>query len=1269
MFGRAVSRFSQSAPSRLLVLAAAHAAAYELGFRFFSPEERVSTVWPASGVALGLLILTPRGTRAASFAVLWLVAFVSNLAMTNSPAASAGYAAANCLEVMLALSLVSRRGEAAELSSRVQRVAVFVAAAITAPALAALLGAATSHWVFGASFPDAYRTWLTADALGLLLLTPFIVSFARQQEPTDLWRLRRREAALFGLAWIGAAGLVFWYDASGLPAGTRSLALLGLLLWGVLRLGQRGGAFGLLALGFVAIGAALGGTEVSLWDGQSPSSRLLIAQIYVAAAAITSLFLGASLKEGEQLALESAEGRSRFREAEDAARRNEARLKLALQAASVGTWEWEIASNRVFWSDQVEPIFGLAKGEFPGTFEAYVALLHPEDRDAVLARIEATLSGKQAGYLVEHRVNFPDGTPHWIEGKGNVELGDDGKPLRMVGTVVDITARRHAEEALRDANRALRTLGSCGQVLVHARVEDELLRDVCRVIVDDSGYRMAWVGFARNDAARRVEIVAHFGDSRDFLSHAPISWSDATEIGRGPVGIAIRSCEPALCADLASEPNVASWRDNALGEGCQSLLVVPLLSEDTAFGVLAVYSAKRDAFDTAQIELLSELANDLAFGIQALRARAAHEKAQQELVAGESLLRQFIKHTPAAVAMFDRDMRYLYAAERWLSDYHLQEQDIIGKSHYEVFPDIPERWKQVHQRVLAGAVERCDEDPFPREDGKLDWLQWEVRPWRNVDGEVGGLTMFTQVITERKRAEQAARQNEARFRRLIENASDMITVLDREGRIRFQSPSSLRVLGFTPDELLGRSAFDWVHPDELALATGTLAQAASSQSTPVRLKARFRHKDGSWRLVESIGVAMPDDAGEGDIVLNSRDITESTALQAQLREAQKLDALGTLAGGIAHDFNNILSAIIAFIELGRLDNPDNAELQENLGEALLATERATNLVKQILSFSRRQPQQRHVASLTPVVNEALRLLRSTLPATVEIVREVEPELPGALVDPTQMHQVVMNLCTNAAQAMKGRGQLWLRLDTYQLSASSPAPHVDLRAGDYLRLRVRDSGEGMDNAVLGRIFEPFFTTKRPGEGTGLGLAVVHGIVKEHDGVITVHSEVGKGTLVTVYLPVLPAEAQQESLDLSDTPNGNGERVLFVDDETAIGDVAGRLLSRLGYRPSVYANPELALQAVRATPQAFALVVTDLTMPGMTGVELTIELSKLNPRLPVILTSGHTGTLRIDALEEFGVREVVHKPLDYRFLARAIARALETPDTFVEARSAS
>ncbi len=423
---------------------------------------------------------------------------------------------------------------------------------------------------------------------------------------------------------------------------------------------------------------------------------------------------------------------------------------------------------------------------------------------------------------------------------------------------------------------------------------------------------------------------------------------------------------------------------------------------------------------------------------------------------------------------------------------------------------------------------------------------------------------------------------------------------------------------------------------------------------------RMRRADGVIRWMNLCAASRKISAGR--IIWDGieTDITERVETEDQLRQAQKLEALGTLAGGIAHDFNNILCAILTLTEQTKLDNPHNSDLQENLQEVLKAGHRASNLVSQIISFSRRHQHERTITQLSPVIEEVLRLLRATLPATIEIRRHIASNLPPVLADPNQIHQVLMNLCANAAHAMEGtHGQLAVRLDSIQLGQFDHKPSPELTEGNYLRLVVTDTGHGMSAGTMERIFEPFFTTKAVGSGTGLGLSVVHGIVTEHKGSITVETSPGKGTTFRIYLPALSSVENSPDEANVEIQTGNGQRVMVVDDEPTLCAVIKKLVARLGYSPIVFNSSLEALEAIQQSPECCDVLITDLTMPVMTGIELATRVLKIRPELSVILTSGYTGSLSQEQARQKGIRDVLHKPMSYRTLALALNRAFLPP----------
>ncbi|MEN9574563.1 MAG: hypothetical protein RL514_2418 [Verrucomicrobiota bacterium] len=390
-----------------------------------------------------------------------------------------------------------------------------------------------------------------------------------------------------------------------------------------------------------------------------------------------------------------------------------------------------------------------------------------------------------------------------------------------------------------------------------------------------------------------------------------------------------------------------------------------------------------------------------------------------------------------------------------------------------------------------------------------------------------------------------------------------------------------------------------------------------------------------------------------------REVVDRKRAEAQFLQAQKMDAIGQLAGGIAHDFNNILAAIIGNVELARMCAPDDPGLPESLDAVFTASQRAADLVKQILAFSRRQEQAREPIFLHIVVREAVKLLRATIPAAVEFQTHVA-KVRTVLGDGSQIHQVVMNLCTNAAHAMRDRpGVLQIELSEVELDAEFAQAHPDVRPGWHVCLRVTDNGSGMDRATVDRIFEPFFTTKAPGEGTGLGLSVVHGIVKNHEGSITVDSERGVGTTFHLYFPVFEASAAELAPDAPPVPVGHGERILFVDDEETLARLGETILKRLGYRVTAITSVTEALAVFQAQPEQFDLVITDLNMPVMNGTNFARQLLQIRPDIRIVLTTGYSARLTPELVRGMGFRELLPKPAEFRTLGETVQRVLAEP----------
>jgi len=511
-----------------------------------------------------------------------------------------------------------------------------------------------------------------------------------------------------------------------------------------------------------------------------------------------------------------------------------------------------------------------------------------------------------------------------------------------------------------------------------------------------------------------------------------------------------------------------------------------------------------------------------------------------------------------------------------------------------------------------------------------------------------------------KQVEQRTRQLQAvekRYQDLFQESKDVVFFANIQGELVDINPAGVELLGYSSkEEMLSTTSIRVFYHNLRDLAV--LRRTIEKQGYVKDYEFIVTRKDGEpiTILMTATLVKTPTGkiVGYRGII---RDISQQKKLEQQLIQAQKMEAIGTLAGGIAHDFNNILGAILGYAELVLDDAPRGTLLRKNAQRILDATQRAAGLVRQILAFSRQTKQEQKPLILADIVKEALKLFRSSLPATIEIRQEIKATAGVILGDPTQIHQVMMNLCANAAHAMKDTGGiLEISLDEVLLDAESSAGNDNLKPGVYLKLMVSDSGHGIPQAVMKRIFEPYFTTKKTGEGTGMGLAMIHGIVKNHNGDISVYSEPGKGTSFHLFFPKIQEKTGPGS-KLSQKVPGGKERILLVDDEKALTEMGTQILERLGYKVKGISNPRDALEIFRQDPDRYQLVISDLTMPHMTGIQLAKEIKKIKPDIPIILCSGFGASLPGEQIDALGISDFIMKPVIKSELAQVVRRVLD------------
>ena len=519
-------------------------------------------------------------------------------------------------------------------------------------------------------------------------------------------------------------------------------------------------------------------------------------------------------------------------------------------------------------------------------------------------------------------------------------------------------------------------------------------------------------------------------------------------------------------------------------------------------------------------------------------------------------------------------------------------------------------------------------------------------------------------ISEREQAQEELGRERNLLRTLVDALPDQVFVKDRESRFLLANQTVLQGLGCgCESEILGKTDLDLMpeadarrHAEEertvIATGLGFAGREYSCEgergATEYFLSTKMPLQDASGEVVGLVGI-------NHSITDLRRAEQERRKLEAQVHRAQRLESLGVLAGGIAHDFNNVLAAIIGFAEMARTRAADDSVQAKHLDHVLQASDRAAGLVRQILAFTRQATGETRPTCLAPVVREALQFLRSSMPSTIEIVQHADPTCGPVLADPTQIHQVIVNLCTNAHHAMRERGGvLDVSLERVHMGDHPAELYDGLSAGDYVRLTVSDTGCGMDETVRERIFEPFFTTKDRGEGTGLGLAVTHGIVAAHGGVIRVYSEPGLGSTFHVYLPCCEGESRHDP-PAEQPMAGGSERVLLVDDEQALTVMSSEMLTSLGYDVTLHTESLAALQAFSATPGAFDIVVTDQTMPRLTGLDLAERVRAIRPDVPVLLMTGFSHQVETRGTADT-VNGILMKPYTCRRLSQAVREAL-------------
>jgi len=659
-----------------------------------------------------------------------------------------------------------------------------------------------------------------------------------------------------------------------------------------------------------------------------------------------------------------------------------------------------------------------------------------------------------------------------------------------------------------------------------------------------------------------------------------------------------------------------------------------------------------------QKNLLRSIVTALSFLLLTIPILILYTKSYYEYMAdlreGREKYKELANSLPQVVFEMDNDGLITFVNRNAFDFFHFTQNDFDNgiNAFQMLIPEDRDSAMENIQTRINGKEAARREYTAQKKDGSTFPVVLHVNPVFHEKKPIGFSGIVID-ITERKQAEESLKKSENRYRTLFERSTDAIFIVERgTGRYLDANEAALRLSGRRLSKLKQLTTQD-ITPDG---GRERLELLAESNSVEEMGKVTYVHPDGKQRVARLTTVPLDSKA----IIGIAKDITDELAMEDKLRQAQKMEAIGTLAGGIAHDFNNILSAILGYSELALADLPSETSLRNKLEAIHSSGERARELVSQILAFSRKDELIRSPIEMHMIIKDAFKLLRPAIPTTINIQTQITSK-SQILGDPTRLHQIIMNLCTNAYQAMLEKGGiLKISLSDIELN-DNMAKDFDLPAGSYAKLTISDSGVGIPSKYIDRIFDPYFTTKEKGKGTGLGLAAVHGIVKSHAGKIFVKSKIEKGTKFSVYLPLLAKrEEVLEKQDESQIIGGN-ERILLVDDEIDILKVEEEVLKKLGYSIAAEESPQDALELFKKNPEQFDLVITDMTMPSMAGDKFAETLIKARSDIPVILCTGFSEIMTKERAESIGIKGFLMKPATMRDLSMIVRKVLDKEES--------
>ena len=951
--------------------------------------------------------------------------------------------------------------------------------------------------------------------------------------------------------------------------------------------------------------------------------------------------------------------------AEETLRENKEKYRELVESISDVIYEIDERGKFTYVSAVTRDVLGYEPEDLVG--RGFIEFVHPEDRDLLVRRFSKLTQGIE--YPLEYRGMAKSDEVRWVRTrtkpmmKGNAFSG-------ARGTLIDITERKRAEEVLRRSEEEARRLAQ----------ENAIVGEIGRIISSTLNIEEIYERFAGEmhklidfervamniiDPEERTFIISYVSGpqvaDRRTGDVIPLAGTGTEEIMR------TRSSLFILDKDWESVISRCPGLSPIFKAGFQSVMMVPLISKNDVIGVLNIQSTRPNAYTQTDLRIAERIGIQISGAIASAQLFAEHRRTETIIQEQLGFLQVLINTIPSPIFYKDREGKFLGCNKAWEQMNGLKREQIIGKTVYDVAPpELAAIYRAQDEELLSRGGVQIYEVSVTSTEGKKHDVIFNKASFTKADGSVGGLVGVITDISERKRAAESMRESEERYRSILDNIEDGYFEVDLAGNFTFFNDSLCRGLGYSKEEMMGMNNRQYMDKETAKKVYEAFNRVYTTGEPYRAYNWGIIRKDGLKRFHDSSISLIKNAKGERigfrgvarDVTEKKKAEEEMAALQEQLRQSQKMEAIGRLAGGIAHDFNNLLTIIKGYSQLSLLELKEGDPLRGNIDETQKATERAANLIRQLLAFSRRQVMEMEVLDLNTLLRDLEKMLRRVIGEDIGLVNVLAENLGKVKADPGQIEQVILNLAVNARDAMPNGGKLTIETTNVKLDEAYARAHIAVTPGRYVVLSVSDTGVGMTPEVKERIFEPFFTTKEKGKGTGLGLSTVYGIVKQSGGNIWVYSEPGKGTAFKIYLPRVdePLEELKSEVEVKEIPRGS-ETILIVEDEEEVRKVAVRMLEKQGYTVLEARQEEEALLCCEQRKEPIHLILTDVVMPQMSGPQLIDRSRQVRQDFKVLYMSGYADNaiVRNGILEE-GVN-YIQKPFSMEGLARKVREVLD------------